>query len=459
MSARGQMVLGLVAACSFAGSSSLGCSPTPAPVSRRESPQAEEPARARPELPPGKSVSFDAELHEVERLRQLSIERPVLGRTIGTAALRRHLTESFQRDVPAEVREGSGDLFVALGLAPLDFDFEQTMLSLLESDLAGLYDPRLGAMFLREELEGEAKRATLLHELVHALQDQHYDLESLTDYGDDSSDRVSAVSSLAEGDAMSGMLDGLLASTGKTSLDLPDDAWFQQFQASAAAAPGGDIPPIIRRSVLSPYIDGLAFVQRLRRRGGFAEVDRVWAQPPRTTEQILHLEKYDAGELGRVVPIPEGPLVSGDPFVTSFHDIEGEQSLRLWLEEWMSHAEAAEAASGWGGDRLAIFARGDQRALSWVLQSDDAAHATTLFRAIARAAPRAPKQARDAASPICFLRPDRGPFAAAVRGDRVVVVAGPYAKGGGPALSDCAAAGAWLARLLGPVGSGAPARE
>src|SRR5690606_32674633 len=156
---------------------------------------------------------------------------------------------------------------------------------------------------------------------VHALQDQRFDLDRLTAAGDDRGDEKSAISALAEGDATSVMFDSLLRPEGKTALDIPPGIIETQLALSGAGAPK-NVPQLIIRSMIAPYIDGIAFVHALRARGGFAEVDRVWNHLPRSTEQILHLDKYDADERPVSVPLP-APPESG--FELTLHDTWGEQ--------------------------------------------------------------------------------------------------------------------------------------
>jgi len=439
-----------------------GTNPPTSKISTRAEAEPARPAFAPRErskkLPPGTPVTFESELEEVQAARQLRLRAPVVGRTISRDVLVRHLEEGFHADLPTAAIDGAGELLIAFGAAPLDFNYEAAVLALLRRDLAGLYDPRLGAMFLREELDGEARRAALLHELVHALQDQHYGLRDITQYREDGGDRTSALSCLAEGDATSAMFDSLLAPHGRTALDLPDELIAAQFARAAEPSAGSDAAPaLLRRSVLAPYVDGLAFVQALRRRGGFAEVDRVWKNPPTTTEQVLHLDKYDSHEPARDVPLPRPPVhqTGQADFEIVFHDVCGEQSVRLLLEEWMTTAAAARAAQGWGGDRVAVFARGNERAVGWILESDDAPSAEALFAALGRALGDSARRWGPAVEPtICRIRTDRGPFAVGHRAKRVVVVAGPRAKNGPAATRgttstpSCSAAHGWITTLL-----------
>src|SRR5690606_21782205 len=90
-----------------------------------------------------------------------------------------HLRLALAYERPEQVLQGTEQMLVGLGLVPPSFDFHATMLSLLEENLAGLYEPRLGMMMVRHDLVAETRQITLLHELVHALQDQYFDLDEI----------------------------------------------------------------------------------------------------------------------------------------------------------------------------------------------------------------------------------------------------------------------------------------
>ncbi len=233
------------------------------------------------------------------------------------------------------------------------------LLDVMRSELLGFYEPREKTMFLGGDVRGQELDATLWHELVHALQDQHYGLGKLLHFRDDAGDWQSAVHALAEGDATSAMIDGLFAEKGVHAPDLPDSV--MDLQGALAAGAALPVPAIVKRSVVAPYLDGLAFVNALRRRGGWAAVAVAWQRLPASTEQILHLDKYDAQEAPE--PLAALPPPALGPTRIDYSDVYGEETLRILFEEWMPARAAREAASGWAGDSRDQLLRGasDQR--------------------------------------------------------------------------------------------------
>jgi hypothetical protein len=119
------------------------------------------------------------------------------------------------------------------------------------------------------------------------------------------------------------------------------------------------VPDWMIRQLEFPYLAGSEFVAQLYAQGGFAAVDEVWADPPASTEQVLHLQAYVENELP--LPVPEidpdiralGVDIAGD---TTF----GEAMIGIWLAyHGVDQADADTAAAGWGGDRLTTLVTPD----------------------------------------------------------------------------------------------------
>jgi hypothetical protein len=408
---------------------------------------AESPSRQTPTppMPPGTPVSFDAQLRLVEQVRKLKASEKVRGFRIKEADLVEHLKGSFAREVPEHALAGTEEMLRLLGVVPADFDYQKTVLGLLKEQLAGLYDPRLDAMFVRDHLEGAELEATLCHELVHALQDQAYHLDEFSAWKEDGTDRASALSALAEGDATSAMYDGLFLllaertdTEPKTALDLSTAELLVGFDAAADVGGDDGVPPIVRRSLVAPYRDGLLFVQELRRRGDWALVDAAFKQPPASTEQILHIDRYLAHEAPLELQVLQPP---GSGFEKTLSDIWGEQSIRLLFEEWHERPAASAHAAGWGGDRIAVFSREQERILTWHIALDDEAAAQRYFRAFAG-------KTRTTGDQFCEPRGDLGPLIAARHGAHLVLLAGPRGAKAGAAGDACAEGLSWTKQQL-----------
>ena len=421
-----------------------------APVSSPEPPSDEE----------AKKVVALALAHVAE-IRKLPPKDPVKGVVISREALLERIKKDLLVDLDEDLIEGTKELLFALNLTSADFDYFKNLLLLYGTQLAGFYDPEAKEMVLLDDLGVEAQEATLWHELVHALQDQHYDLRKLTKWSSDRGDAVSAAQSFAEGDAMSAMMDVMLLPRGQRALDVSETLIAQSLAAIEAMPEVRDVPSILKRSIVAPYTDGLTFTHSLRREGDWNRVDRAWSAPPQTTEQLLHPEKYRANEAAESVPLPPAP--PSGPTTVRYRDILGEQTVRLVLEEWVPLETARKAAAGWAGDRVAVFADGDRRAVAIALRYDDEASARRALEAVARGALAEPLEnpmrARSAtveagakaarAGRFCGERELRGPFAVVRVGRDLGVTLGPYTrdKAATRSAADCAKALAWASSV------------
>lgn len=407
---------------------------------------------------------LESALAYVSGVRGLPAKSPVQGRLIARDAIEQYLRQQIDAETPPDVIHAIEALLYGFGSVNRDFDYRGSVIALMTSQLLGFYDPKKKAFFVSGELSGEEADVTLWHELVHALQDQYYDLAKLTDWQPDSGDRQAAIHSLAEGDATSAMLDAMLKPRGATALDVPEGLMRAESVLGSAALTA---PPVLVRSLLAPYIDGLAFTNFLRRRGGFASVDEAWRAPPISTEQLLHPEKYLAHEPPLVVSLPPAPPHAPE-LSERYHDVMGEQTLRLLFEEWLPARTAAAAASDWGGDRLAVFSdEARQRfALGWHLRFDSVTAAERAAEAFARGMPLTERidsteghdaqPRRDMAPPqrlhsdkVCRERHKQGPLALVRRGADLGVTVGPFQRNAVAVAADpaCKVALTWATQI------------
>ena len=397
-------------------------------------------------------------LREVSHIRGLEATRVVPGVVLPRDALIARVKDHVAKEIPPEAIRREGLAMQILGFLPTTFDYAAEMFALLEQQLAGFYEPADGTMYMAGDLDGENAEATLAHELVHALQDQHWDLKQRSKYRPGQSDRQSALACLAEGDATSAMADIVVShmDPNKNALDLPEKLFVEQVLGSVSTGPSAKSPHIMRTSLVSPYVDGTLFVHALRRKGGWAMVDRAWAELPATTEQILHVEKWIAHEPALEVSAPTFASL-GAGWTLSDEDTYGEQGLRLSLEEWMKVEDAQKAAQDWGGDRGGLFASGEKTAFALHVRFDaspDArgdAFAARAYTSVASALQKKIGTAalKDAAF-TCVERPKLGPLLVARKGRDFAITAGPaLTTGGWWSQATCVDAKKWATEILG----------
>jgi hypothetical protein len=392
----GALALASLLVAAACGNAAPTASPTSAPTAT-PAPSASAPS-ASPSASRGSSDTdaiydeIEAQVLELRGLEPADVQRE----TIDEAALAEKSTEDFDNDNPPEYVEANERLYQALGLLEEDDSLRDLFLALIESQVAGFYRPDEKTLYVvsRSGTVNGADKITFAHEYDHALQDANFDIFENPEALRDQTDEALARAALYEGDAT------LLMSQWAIPNLTPEE--LQEVLAAGndpeAAAILADTPPILVESLLFPYNAGLTFIQPTQLAGGWEAVDEVYAKLPASTEQILHPEKYDAGEAPVAVTLPSdlaGGMGSG--WSLALEDTWGEFQTRIWLREaGVELAAANEAAAGWGGDRLALLQGPDGRwALAMQFAWDSGADADAFEAAAATAIETAGGPAQD----------------------------------------------------------------
>ena len=267
---------------------------------------------------------------------------------------RETLAAKLKQDFESEVRESTTilqEVLVALGLLPPSADIVSLQLKQLGDEVLGLFDPETGDLYIVTSPKGfrQLEEMTHAHEFVHALQQDHFDIKRLDDETDDDSEASAALTALIEGDAT-------LAGQLYAQSFLDPRRINQEAQEIIAAIDRSSIPFVLQESLSFPYSDGLLFVRQLQLTGGWKAVNDAYADPPKTTEHILHFDKYTKREPALAVSVPDGLAARlGDGWRLAKTDVMGELSYRIHLDAHLPRGDAIRAAAGWGGDKLLYF--------------------------------------------------------------------------------------------------------
>jgi hypothetical protein len=326
-------------------------------------------------------------------------------------------------------------LWERLGLVPAGASAARFLGAPLDAAAVASYDPLARRLAVPDWIPLTDQRPALAHALGHALADQRFGLRDVLGIdlegrhhldGDAERARVA----LVEGDAALTALeldDPRGALTGGHALPALAD--------EIAAAPGARGAAWPRAIASFTHADGLAFVARVRAHRPWSAVDALWAEPPQSTEQVLHPEKYDARES----PVPLAPpdaRAFGDAWKASADDVIGELGARVWLVKDVPPVVAERAATGWGGDRATLFVPASEAGADagappppfvvWSTTWDDLTDAEDFARAAtAVLAALAHDAAADADDPHRFVaRAAAGVFALTWRGSRVALLVG-----------------------------------
>jgi hypothetical protein len=358
----------------------------------------------------------------VIQIRGLARPRDVPSRFVNQEQMDALIEEEITDAEAVESFQKAERLYKLLGLIPQDAGLLDLYRRLLGAEVLGLYDDEKEEFFVlqRGTEFGAAEETTYAHEYVHRLQDAYFDLTALLKSskgadpatGAGPSERESAIAALVEGDAVNVQSLYMLR-----YINLARMAELLRLAAEAGQATA-DIPYVLSRGLEFPYNEGSQFVTRLQAAGGRERVDAAFKSPPETTEQVLHPEKFLAGEGPKAVPVP-GEGLLGVGWTSQFADSFGEFFLRTWLEALGAGAAAGPAAAGWGGDAFRLYAGpGGRSALVGVIvwdsgQSDAAEFFNTLSGSLT-AAERFERLVFSPGGPVSFWQGPGGVVAVAL---------------------------------------------
>ncbi|HLL25901.1 MAG TPA: hypothetical protein VK427_27370, partial [Kofleriaceae bacterium] len=228
------------------------------------------------------------------------------------------------------------------------------------------YDPQTKKLTISASAGDDPQWAELVlaHEIDHALQDQTFDLQKFDNVPEGEDDASAARRALVEGDGIALMLEVMLARNG-APVPWSNPEVTSAIEKAMTVPGNGDAldkaPVAIREALIFPYRAGFTFVAALRRRQPWSAVDAAFKKPPRSTEQIIHPERYLAGDEPIAVSLDALATLRG--YTVAHRTVWGELGFQLFLRaHGVDAATANEAAAGWGGDRTITLARdGDRR--------------------------------------------------------------------------------------------------
>ncbi len=289
------------------------------------------------------------------------IEVTVLSPEELAARVRANLEEELEPEDLA-VEQALGRL---LGILPADLDFAAAITDLYAEQVGGFYDGDAGELVVAggEDLTPLA-RTIIVHELIHALADQHFGLTANLDSLIEAEEyhRAAALQALAEGDATYFQLVFLQE---RLTPDEQAEAVMESLETDTTVL--DSLPAWVGEDLAFPYEWGFGFVERLVEVGGIAAVDRAYELLPTTIEQIMHPNTYLTLEPARPVELPATTL---DGYEVYEEGELGEWNLMLYLLGGVDDGDAFVAAGGWGGDAYRIHWDGTRLALVYLFEGD-----------------------------------------------------------------------------------------
>ncbi len=267
-----------------------------------------------------------------------------------------------------------------LGILDGSRSVKDDFIKLVREQAGGYYDPDRGTFYILEGLPAIVAEISAFHELVHALEDQYYGLDSLLLADIENDDRGFAASALMEGSATLAMNSYLAQGLRDGTIDLSGMQDFMKDEVGRMESLA-EMPAAMVKSFIGPYILGASFLQLpdaspLSPEWPAERIAAAYENPPESSEQILHPEKYwDADHRDLPIEIIAGKA-PGRGWSLEAAGVLGELSIASWLQgtgeslnlmqlmlpgaKWID-----EAAAGWGGDRWELWRKGERRSLLW----------------------------------------------------------------------------------------------
>jgi hypothetical protein len=311
-------------------------------------------------------ASVDQILSFASKDSDLSIRHSVKRRMTNRAEVEHYILSKMKDDKDAARLESSEIVLKKFGLLDRDFHLRPFIVSLLTEQIAGYYDSKTKTVNMLDWIAPDDQKPVLAHELTHALQDQHVDLEKWSDQSKDSTaknvdedndhlrtdEADTAREAVAEGQAMVVFLDWGLAPKGQSLAKLPDIApQLNDLGGNDSDSPVmSRAPLLLKESLLFPYREGLNFEQVvLKDEGAKAAFSGALDRPPGTSYEIMHPRAWERQVHPALLTMPDiHPLIDAE-YVPYDIGVMGALDVRILTELFAGKAGAEELTPEWDG--------------------------------------------------------------------------------------------------------------
>ena len=297
-------------------------------------------------------------------------DRPVNVEPITDREMDRRLAKYFEAYYPEEFYDRRSLAWQTIGALPADVATSRPWMRISRARSSASTTRRTRSSSTRRRRPRSHRQFVLAHELTHAIDDQHFDLDRLDDMAIACQDEpFEAALGVVEGSANHFATQVILRFPNPTTGSIPA---------------GGDtsgVPPMITELQAYPYTDGQRFVDAIADEGGTDAVDEALRSFPTTTEQVLHPAKYP-DEQPQDLDVPDFAPTFGEDWEDLDVMVVGELWLRVLLGLRLGEASASTAAAGWDGGIYRAWSDGDDVAVALVTAWDTPAEASAFADAL-----------------------------------------------------------------------------
>jgi hypothetical protein len=326
-------------------------------------------------------AAADEVLSQMSEITGLRLRTPLKKSLRSREEIRAFVINQMNEEKNPAERYASARGAEAFGLLPKHFDLDTFMVNVLTEQVEGLYDPKTREFYIADWSPLSDQRMVMAHELTHALEDQHFQIEAWVRAARPNEDAELAREAVLEGSAMAAMMDYLMLGTGHSLKDIPD------FDPSVLIGDLGSTPtlegapPFLKDALIFPYLGGLSFTAAVMKNSGWSGLPGLFQNPPVSTQQILHPVLYRSGKIPPNVTLPDLGKWLGKSWTKLDENVLGEFGWNEVLKQFLGDERAKTLAAGWNGDWYALYEQNETKKLVLAarLHLDSEEHAARFF--------------------------------------------------------------------------------
>ena len=325
-----------------------------------DAPRGYEPSQAKRDAAEQALVAVEEIFAQVSQISGLEIKQPVRSAVVNREQIRVYIQERLKQTSTPEQLHAQEVALEKFGLLPKGFRLGDFVLDLLSEQATAYYDPRRKEFFLADWAPLDLQKPAIAHELMHALQDQHFGLDRFLLQDGMSQDEQTARAAVVEGQGVMVMMDYMLAARGEKAEDYPN---LSEYVSKATLAETskfpvfGAAPAYLRESLLFPYTMGLGYVRSVLVKMGKKGYAEMLRNPPRSTREILH----PGTSPGPTVDLsaPAVPKNAREGFRKLDSNVLGELDLFVLFKQFLGEEEARSLAPAWRGLKYDVYEHPD----------------------------------------------------------------------------------------------------
>ena len=323
-------------------------------------------------------AAADEVVSKMSEITGLKLRTPLKKSLRSREEIRAYVIKQMNEEKTSAERYAGKRSAEAFGLIPKGFDLDTFIVNVLTEQVEGLYDPKAREFYIADWSPLSEQRMVMAHELTHALEDQHFQIEAWLKAARPNDDAELARDAVLEGSAMVAMIDYLMLGTGRSLKDLPEFDPSMLIGDLGSTPTLQNAPPFLRDVLIFPYLGGLTFSAAILKDSGWSGLPGLFEKPPVSSQQILHPGLYRSGRSSQSVALPSLEKLLGNNWSLLDENVMGEFGWKEVLKQFLDDTRAKSLAASWAGDRYALYEEKNSKRMVLItrLRLDSEEHAT-----------------------------------------------------------------------------------